>query len=447
MKSRCVSAGDPMVPAGEQGDDYQTHYLDPCEVDEGTAEAEAWMPTEAVDNTHVQEMQNMMSFALRVLEFCFHCLDSSPWPFLLSEVLENYALAVEAPSAFIWHRAAGRQLSPSTQSGPALLDDGVAFAAPPSLALSPDAEAALGAMPATRLVLLRLQVRWTRGLEMEADFWKQKLSPDPAVNDRLERLSLWLEDGEVTWYLPGDDPCAFLRDARGRMSKAVQGLPGPRILNVGSGPLAPGPLECDVEAADGSMQRRRLRVVAADGLARFYNRILDEYMLEPPYMPQQCPVEELHTCFPPGHFDVVHMRNALDHVFDPLLGIQRMLQVVRPGGWVLLRHARNEGIPGHFRNGLHQWAFDTLECPDSKAMSAAGTCTPSFLLWNPELRLDVSSYLLGNGLASEVNTRLVDHPSDDAPEDEKYVWVDIRKPTDAEAGRYLTELSTSLVGQ
>jgi len=153
----------------------------------------------------------------------------------------------------------------------------------------------------------------------------------------------------------------------------------------------------------------------------------------------QCPVEELHSCFPPSYFDVVHMRNALDHVFDPMLGIQRMLQVVRPGGWALLRHARNEGVPGHFRNGLHQWAFDVVECPDSAAKDRNGNCVPSFLLWNPELRLDVTAYLLSNGLAQEVRTRLMDHPSDDAPEDEKYVWVDIRKPTAAETAQHLAD--------
>lgn len=40
--------------------------------------------------------RNMMGMALRALEFCLHCLDASPWPFLLEEVLHNYALAVEA---------------------------------------------------------------------------------------------------------------------------------------------------------------------------------------------------------------------------------------------------------------------------------------------------------------------------------------------------------------
>ena len=41
-----------------------------------------------------------MSMALRALEFCLHCLDISPWPFLLEEVLENYALAVEVQLFF-----------------------------------------------------------------------------------------------------------------------------------------------------------------------------------------------------------------------------------------------------------------------------------------------------------------------------------------------------------
>ena len=43
--------------------------------------------------------RNMMGMALRALEFCLHCLDASPWPFLLEEVLQNYALAVEVQ----WH--------------------------------------------------------------------------------------------------------------------------------------------------------------------------------------------------------------------------------------------------------------------------------------------------------------------------------------------------------
>lgn len=43
-----------------------------------------------------------------------------------------------------------------------------------------------------------------------------------------------------------------------------------------------------------------------------------------------------------------------------------------------------------------------------------------FLIWNPDLRIDVTKHLLTNAYAAEVKTRLLDHPSDDAPEDEKY---------------------------
>jgi len=466
LKNRCVQPGEPMVAAGEQGDDYRTYFLEPCRqaspptfkggeipiLDDGDAAGGgADEDRSAAFNSQTEDMLNMMSFALRVLEFCFHCLDSSPWPFLLSEILENYALSVEATEDFVWKRASGRFLGPSTYPGPsagragggggrALDSDS---SAPSMLPPTDEAAATLGRIPVWRLTLQRLQVRWTRGLEMEAEFWRKKLSPDPQENDRFERLETWMDSGEVTWFLDGDDPCKWLtssRDAQtvdkgANRNKRRKTAPPPRVLNVGSGPFAPGPIKCQLPEKND--QTSVVPVIAADGLARYYLRILDEYSLQPPYSPLQCPVEELHLCFPPAHFDVVHMRNALDHVFDPLLGIQRMLHVVRPGGWVLLRHARNEGIAGSFRNGLHQWAFDTIECPDSQAIDASGACHSSFLLWNPELRLDVTSELLSTGLAQEVRTRLVDHPADDAPEDEKYVWVEIRRPTVLETSQTL----------
>ena len=59
----------------------------------------------------------------------------------------------------------------------------------------------------------------------------------------------------------------------------------------------------------------------------------------------------LHVTTIRGNRHLAPPGNALDHSFDPVLGIERMLQVTRPGGWVLLRHARNEGVPGKFRNG------------------------------------------------------------------------------------------------
>lgn len=51
-----------------------------------------------------------------------------------------------------------------------------------------------------------------------------------------------------------------------------------------------------------------------------------------------------------------------------------------------------------------------------------------FIIWNPELRIDVTEYLLKQRLVDEIITDLVPHPSGEAQADEKFVWVDIVKP-------------------
>jgi len=430
LKSRCVGSDDPIVPEEAQNNGYRSYYRVPCRGGATRPLGEVQAPlSEATQsserNTHVQELQNMLMFAVRTLEFCFHCLDASPWPFLVAEVLENYALATEAPNDFRWQRIAGRLAGPSTWTGrdyAGIAEDELL----PSLDPPTDGPSAGEVIAPVRHVLLRMQVRWTRGLESEADFWRHKLSLDPTENSSLERLHRWLATGEVTWFL--DDICIFVSDALARrgLGRGIGHAP-PRILNAGSGPFAPRPLECALhwpltENASVTPKATTVPIVSADGLARFYLRVLDENGFMPPYTPVQCPAEELHMCFPPGHFDVVHMRNALDHTFDPLLGVERMLHIVRPGGWVLLRHARNEGVPGKFRNGLHQWGFDV----------ASKSNATHFVIWNPELRADVTAHLLGMGLAAEVRSELRDHPSDDAPPGERYVWVDIRRPTEEE---------------
>lgn len=60
--------------------------------------------------------------------------------------------------------------------------------------------------------------------------------------------------------------------------------------------------------------------------------------------------------------------------------------------------------------------FTYMCCP---SLSTSGASV-HFLIWNPDLRIDVTKHLLTNAYAAEVKTRLLDHPSDDAPEDEKY---------------------------
>jgi len=248
--------------------------------------------------------------------------------------------------------------------------------------------------------LQRLELRWAGNLESEVGFWHALLDPNSDVEeDSAASARNWLKTGEVHWAW--DDMCEFLQ--RTRVSSRSQ-----RILNAGSGPLAPPWLQCD---------HGEVAVVAVDGLARFYARVFDILEHQPHRLPVHCPVESLRHCFPLQHADVVHMRNALDHATDPLLGIKMMLEVTKPGGWVLLRHARNEGVAGQFQFGLHQWAFDVQAGPDGQAR---------FVIWNPVLRCDVSAWLLAGGHAAEVHVQLRPHPG--GAEDEPYVYVDIQKP-------------------
>jgi hypothetical protein len=48
------------------------------------------------------------------------------------------------------------------------------------------------------------------------------------------------------------------------------------------------------------------------------------------------------------------MRNDLDHSIDPVVSLQQMVHVVRPGGYVVLKHYPDEA-EGAAYTGLHSW--------------------------------------------------------------------------------------------
>ena len=72
------------------------------------------------------------------------------------------------------------------------------------------------------------------------------------------------------------------------------------------------------------------------------------------------------------------MRNALDHSFNPLLGIMQMLYVTRIGGKVVLNHMDNEAVNAQYQ-GLHQWNLQVVG--------------ENFLIWNKHMKVDVNELL------------------------------------------------------
>ena len=141
------------------------------------------------------------------------------------------------------------------------------------------------------------------------------------------------------------------------------------VLDVGAGPL---------NAVGVVWPGCELRVTAVDPLAAQYNELLERFGIVPPVRTQFGQAEHLLDQFQPESFDVVFSRNALDHCFDPMLGVSNMFALARVGGAVRLEHSLNEGENQRYQ-GLHQWNFDVEE--------------GRFVMWNKDEHIYVDKVL------------------------------------------------------
>ena len=120
-----------------------------------------------------------------------------------------------------------------------------------------------------------------------------------------------------------------------------------RVLDVGSGPISRlGTLS----------DNREIEITAIDPLAEHYGRLFDEFGIVPRLRTSNGCAERLSELFPKNYFDLIYCRNALDHSYDPLLGIFEMVRVCKIDSYCWLQHAINEGENQSYR-GLHQWNF------------------------------------------------------------------------------------------
>lgn len=145
--------------------------------------------------------------------------------------------------------------------------------------------------------------------------------------------------GELTSWTD-DDLCAYLRPGQ---------LPA-RLLNAGSGPFVrSSPLAC---------AERAVHVSNCDQSARLFRGLASKYHIFAP-LPDFCDLEDLDRAFPRAHYDLVHMRNALDHTVRPDAAVVGLVRLLRPGGVLLLRHFENVhyGVWNQLATGLHQWAI------------------------------------------------------------------------------------------
>ena len=172
---------------------------------------------------------------------------------------------------------------------------------------------------------------WLSGINNESAFWEAWIKgkglewPD----DFLFRIASGTElQSYITELLPGKN-----------IGSDVQ------ILDVGAGPLTRiGKLW------DG----RKITICPVDIEADFFNRLLREYDIIPPVKTIAGEIEYLTDLFAVEFFDLVYAENLLHCSYKPLTALRQMLQVLKPGGSILLTQPLNEGRKRNYQ-GLYQW--------------------------------------------------------------------------------------------
>lgn len=138
----------------------------------------------------------------------------------------------------------------------------------------------------------------------------------------------------------------------------------------------------------------KVNIYPSDALADEFNQILKEAGIEPLIPVVKEDMENL--TYPDNFFDIVHCVNALDHTTNPLKAIKEMYRVVKPGGYIYLRHFVNVGENERYA-GLHMWNIDLTDDNDC-------------LIWNPGTRFLLSDHFRG---FKSVKKRELDYETED----------------------------------
>uniref|UniRef100_A0A7S0P6H3 Methyltransferase type 11 domain-containing protein n=1 Tax=Calcidiscus leptoporus TaxID=127549 RepID=A0A7S0P6H3_9EUKA len=132
------------------------------------------------------------------------------------------------------------------------------------------------------------------------------------------------------------------------------------VLDVGAGPLSNLGNRCGSEPVD---------LLATDALAPEYDHLLALVGLTPRVRTRYCPMEATSKCFARNFFDLVHSANALDHAQDPMAAVRAMVDVAKPGGYVvIICHVRER--ERQKASGMHQWNLYPL--PDGSSWVVEG---------------------------------------------------------------------------
>ena len=123
----------------------------------------------------------------------------------------------------------------------------------------------------------------------------------------------------------------------------------------------------------------KVNIHPSDALADEFNQILKECGINPVTALEKQNMESL--TYPDKSFDIVYCCNALDHCADPLNAVKEMYRVLKPRGWIYLKHVVNVGEHEKYA-GLHMWNVDignNNEC----------------IIWNRNERFSLENFVPG----------------------------------------------------
>jgi ubiquinone/menaquinone biosynthesis C-methylase UbiE len=119
-----------------------------------------------------------------------------------------------------------------------------------------------------------------------------------------------------------------------------------RVLDIGSGP---------VSILSRCSNSENISLQSVDPLADFYKSILPSNISEYDVsVPELIEAENLTNKFNDKSFDLVHIRNALDHALDPIKCLEEMFTITKEEGLIVVHGFENEALWENWI-GMHQW--------------------------------------------------------------------------------------------
>lgn len=238
-----------------------------------------------------------------------------------------------------------------------------------------------------------------------------------AINSEISYWNNWFETKGL--FLPEDYSERTAGEIKFAYPEILAGQTIAKVLDVGAGPISG--LGNIINGNSTAIQ-----LSACDPLAFVYKEMLNRANIKPYVVSEFALTERLCDVYPQNSFDIVNMTNALDHAFNPLLGVYNMLAVCKIGGSVTLRHRENEA---EFEDyvGLHNWNI----CEDSG----------NLIFWNKSEYINVTDTLGENAKV------IVSRIGDGTQKLDTYIFVQIIKLGECEFTAIGTNIYNKIFAQ